>query len=489
MTTNMLAALIILSALLFGAVETWSSSLVMLGVYTLGLVWVLRKGYRQHPLGSPEQALLAAGAALVVYALLQVLPLPAIVMKFISPSAFSAWNTFSLESRGVMTISLHPYATVQELMRVISFLIVFAVSMQDFRDRDVLIRSVKTLVVFGFCLAIFGIVQKATWNDNIYWFRELMQGGTPFGPFVNRNHFAGFIGMLIPLGLGLALIKETREKKILWGFVTVIMAVGLFFSLSRGGIIGFFAGVGLFAFLMIQSRMPSKKTWAIGFFLIVLASYLLYLGIDPVIERFISTDISKEQRLTVWAATLKAYQDFPLTGSGLGTFADVFALYAPADIRLFYDHAHNDYLEFMLETGFIGIIALVAFIVIIMYMIFRQTLQGRRGVLVIASVSSVFTMLIHSVFDFNLHILSNGLLFSMVLGMTVALSSLSTVQSERRRSSDRRRNRPVTMPLDRRTGNRDRRGEKLEPETVAVAGSSDNEAGDSTRESWEQEIS
>lgn len=88
----------------------------------------------------------------------------------------------------------------------------------------------RILVYFGFGLAIFAIIQKATWNGKLYWFRELSLGGEPFGPFVNRNHYAGFINMLIPLSLGLAVMRRSRGKQTLFGFFGIIMAVSLFIS-------------------------------------------------------------------------------------------------------------------------------------------------------------------------------------------------------------------------------------------------------------------
>ncbi len=176
----------------------------------------------------------------------------------------------------------------------------------------------------------------------------------------------------------------------------------------------------------MQSKIQQEKILAIGLFFLALSSYLLYLGIDPIVDRFYQTDITKEQRLIVWSASLTAIKDFWLTGSGLGTFLDLFPLYQPADIKSIYDHAHNDYLEVILETGVIGFIIMIIFIAILIRTIIKSNLQGRTGILLIAAVSSAFTMCMHSITDFNLHILSNVLCFSMVLGMVIALADVNT---------------------------------------------------------------
>jgi O-antigen ligase len=434
MTINILSFTLILSVLLFGTVEIWSSTIILLFVFTLGLLWVLRREYARFKIAGSEILLLATWISFLIYTILQVLPFPSFFLNFISPSAFKIQTFYSFESNNLLYISLHPYGTVMEILRFTALFITFVIVMQNVKDWANLKRMLKILVVFGFILAVFAIIQKAAWNGKLYWFRELTQGGTPFGPFVNRNHFAGFIGMLIPLSLGFSLTRKRTEKKMLYGFMTVIMAVSLFFSLSRGGIIAFIAGITLFSLLMIKSSVQSRKVWAIGFFLSVLTAYLLYLGIDPVIERFYKTDIDGEARLIVWSATLNAFKDFWFTGSGLGTFINIFPLYSPVETqRSIYAHAHNDYLEFILETGIIGVLLLIAFASLIIYSIARSSLQGKTGILTIAAVSSAFTIVVHSIFDFNLHILSNALLFSAVLGMVIALSNKDYIKVEGRK--------------------------------------------------------
>jgi O-antigen ligase len=230
------------------------------------------------------------------------------------------------------------------------------------------------------------------------------------------------MGMLVPLGLGVAITRQERTKKLIFGFMTVIMAVSLFFSLSRGGITSFFAGISLFALLTFQLRERSGKLLVTGFFVAVVISYVVYIGIEPVIERFYKTDIAGEQRLAVWSSTWAAARDFWLTGSGLGSFMDIFPLYAPPEINSIYDHAHNDYLELFLETGLVGTVLLAAFGAFLIYFVFKTPLTGRKGVLRAAALSSAFAMMVHSIFDFNLHILSNMLVFGAVLGIIAGLS-------------------------------------------------------------------
>ena len=424
MINSILAAVIMVSALLFGAVEIWSSTAVLALVYTLGLVWVLRKGYAEYRTPAHTKLLIATGFAFTLYACIQIVPLPLIALKYLSPEAYRLREFYALEPAGTGALSLVPYRTLSEVLKAVAFFTVFSIASIYFISRDRLKAFIIALSLFGFCLAVFAIVQKATWNNRIYWFRELSMGGEAFGPFVNRNHFAGFIGMVIPLTLGFAITRHSREKKILYGFLAIIMSVALFFSLSRGGIVSFFAGMLLFAVLLLVDRLRQRKVWVIGIFVAVVLCYLVWLGMDPIVQRFYETDITKEQRLIAWSSTLTAVKDFWFTGSGLGTFMNIFPIYSPSSIQSIYDHAHNDYLEFLLETGVVGILFLAAFVALLVRAAVRSSFEDSPGIMLMAALSSAATVMVHSVFDFNLHILSNLLLFGVVLGMVAALSDI-----------------------------------------------------------------
>ena len=432
MINRLLTVILMLSVLLFGSVEIWSATAVQLSIFTIGLIWMLRGEYRKYDIPGTVRLLSITLVIFIIYGILQAVPLPSSVLKLISPHSFELQSFYSVSPENTMSISLNRYRTVYETIKGAAFLIVFTISATSLSERDALKDTLKTFTVFGFFLAIFALVQKATSSNSIYWFRELTLGGNPFGPFVNRNHFAGLIGMLIPLGLGLAITEREKEKKLLFGFMTVIMAVSLFFSLSRGGTISFFAGVALFMVLMFQYDKGSRKLWMIGFFVAVVLCYVMYLGIAPLIERFYKTDISGEERIVVWSATWTAVRDFWLTGSGLGSFINMFPLYSPPSVQGgIYEYAHNDYLEFFLETGFAGTIFLLVFLALLLYTVIRNPLRNRIGVLRTAALTSAFTMMVHSIFDFNLHILSNMLIFACVLGMIAGMSSMKDNLKER----------------------------------------------------------
>ncbi len=423
------SAILIISVLCFGSVEIWSSALIEIAVFTLAIILLIRgktgdlMDAGDTDIVKEEKYILIALSAFLLYILIQMLPLPSIILRYISPKSLEFYSFYTVDKEPAVYISLYAYKTGIEFLRMLTYFLFFVLLVFSIKDVSTIERMLKILSYFGFGLAVFALLQKAAWNGKLYWLREVT-AGSPFGPFVNRNHYAGFIGMLIPLTLGLALTRIRRERKILFGFFGVIMALSLFFSLSRGGIISFFAGIAVFALLLSWNKFRVKKTWALAAFLLVVFLYLLYLGIDPVIERFYKTDITREARFAVWTETFRAFKDFYLTGSGLGTFINVFPLYSSEPLISIYDHAHNDYLEFILETGAIGVVLLFLFLFFFIRCIARGNWDGKKGIIRISMLSSITTMAIHSIFDFNLHIPSNALMLSAVFGMAIASSKI-----------------------------------------------------------------
>jgi len=415
-------AILLFSILSFGAVEIWSSVLLEASVFTLVFIWIIsRKKEHIPPSSKEERYILIILLSFLGYVLIQILPLPPAILKYLSPESFKLYSFYSVDRDPRMSLSLYAYKTEVEFLRILAYTLFFFLLSFSIKDMATIQRMLKILSCFSFGLAVFAIIQKATWSGNIYWFREISEG-SPFGPFVNRNHYAGLIGTLIPLSLGVAFTRKSKEKRILYGFFSLIMAVSLFLSLSRGGIISFFAGITVFLLFISWDKVRAKKIWALGAFIFVLFLYLLYLGIDPIIERFSKTDITAEERLVVWSATVNAFKDFFLTGSGLGTFINIFPLYSQGGIRSIYDHAHNDYLEFFLEAGIIGTALLLLFLFFFMRTMSKGNWKGYKGIIKISMISSITTIVVHSVFDFNLHIPSNALMLSAIFGMAIASS-------------------------------------------------------------------
>ena len=157
-------------------------------------------------------------------------------------------------------ITVVPFLTRIELLKFSALLALFFLCVQSFRTRAHWHGFVWFLLFFGFGVSLFAILQHFTFNGKLYWVRELRYGGIPFGPYVNRNHFAGLTELLIPLGVAIWILRgERRDQLPLVTLFTLLPIGALFLSASRGGIMSFFAEMGFLAILIILRRRERKE--------------------------------------------------------------------------------------------------------------------------------------------------------------------------------------------------------------------------------------
>jgi len=441
MIESSLTAIVILSALLFGAVYPWTMVIVALLTMITFTYSLWRKNAYEIDF-TRDKGILIALVVLAAYPLIQLIPLP---LSFLGAIHHTLKDIVTISPNAAPlfhSISLYPFAT--ELGAALLFLCLTVFSMAAFgiEDEEGVYKIVRALVIFAFVLGVFGIIQQATWNDKIYWVkRPIQKYASPFGPFVNRNHFAGFVGMIIPFSLGIAFMSRRIEKKVIYGFLGVVTTITLFFTLSRGGILSFFAGMLVFSFIVFTKGRSKRILIPVLLFVLVVGMYLIFFGISPVIEKFVHSEVSADKRLIVWKGTLSAFRDFPVFGSGLGTFEHIYKVYQPEGPALYWTHAHNDYIEFLLEFGTVGALIGALFLFFAFTMLMKTDWTGRELYLHAAFLSSITTIAVHSMFDFNLHIPSNAILFSLVLGLGV---SLSRIKMNNRTKQDAWRNRQIT---------------------------------------------
>lgn len=263
--------------------------------------------------------------------------------------------------------------------------------------------------------------------------------GVATGTFINRNHLAGYLVICLSMGLGLmiALLNRTPSgnwrnrlrrwmtallsKKILLRLALVIMVIGLVLTHSRMGNTSFFAAMmatGVLALLL--SRHASRSTIILLSSLIVIDIFLVgtFFGIEKVVDRLENTSSQRETRDEVDRYSLTLMSKNLLVGTGSGTFYTAFPEHRESDIRLFYDHAHNDYLEFLTERGLIGFMPLLLAMVLSFIVALRAQWTRRnplmRG-LSFGCLMSMIAMGMHATVDFNLQIPANAASFMLVL--------------------------------------------------------------------------
>ena len=309
-------------------------------------------------------------------------------------------------------------------------------------------RIFYALVIMGVFEAFYGMFELYNKNPRILFYKKIYSLDTVSGTFVNRNHLSGYLEMIIPLAIGLIIARislsslaglKWREKvlrlsergvaiNLLITAGIIVMALAIIFSKSRSGVfllvftfILFFELTILYFSKMTHQQKGIKNFLKVSFLIIILVS--LYVGIDATIERFALDKLRVDEgRPVYWSNVTSIIGDYPLFGTGLGTFGSVYSAYDEGvkDLRL--SHAHNDYLEYLSELGILGLIMLfggIAFMVVSSFLIWRVRRHPEVKGLALGGIVAIAAILIHSIADFNLHIPANMVLFSVVLSMTV----------------------------------------------------------------------
>jgi O-antigen ligase len=387
-------ALLAFGVLAHGAVEDWARAVLETGAGLLLLVWALLFFF-----GDPEDKHVVVTPLLPPLILLTLVALAQLVFR----------------------ATASPYDTRMELTLLLADVIILFLAAQAFRTSEEWKSFIWFVMGFGFLVAIFGILQQLTFNGKLYWFREMHYGGIPFGPYVNRNHFAGFIELVIPVALvPLALGKVRKERWYVVGIFALVPIGALFLSASRGGIVSFAAELAVLVLLMALRRTAGKHALAGGLVLLLAFLMVSWLGVRRVLDRFSSLqtlEVTTGKRASMRQDTWRIFLDHSWTGTGLGTLQTVFPAYETLYDGRIVNHAHNDYLEALAETGIAGGVCWAWFLAVLFFVSLRQMLQIDKSFAAALHLSGLVAcsgFLVHSLVDFNLHIPANALLFLLM---------------------------------------------------------------------------
>jgi O-antigen ligase/tetratricopeptide (TPR) repeat protein len=337
-------------------------------------------------------------------------------------------------------------------------------SLQSVNERDAIVRRLAmTVLVAGFMVATIALVERATWNGKILWSvvpydwvsaRPLAVRAR--GPFVNPDHLADYLDMILPLSVCGLLFPETlvsRRRKpaaqACLAVATVIIVSAIFLSGSRGGWIAALFGVAIFGLLCgasgvsgRQRRMMSRRTRAAGFAVLLIATIFVCgaQGIRQADQRLgsaLDPGGSASFRLGVWSQTAAIVQQFPLFGVGLGTYQDILPHFekppwTPAEVRA----AHNDYLQFGAEAGLLGA-ALAAWLCAAACLTFIKSLRVAGGTIfppLAALLCGLASLAVHEICEFSLHTVANAIMAAVIAGLAIRIGCSSLAASGEKRS-------------------------------------------------------
>ena len=448
-----IVALLVFSPLPAASVYEWSILVIQLIVFAMLIAYFLMKEKPQN-----NVSLLASlkwpkylFVAFFVFLFVQIIPFPNFLTKIFSPKAYFFFEFFSPDSSNsaFKSFSLISTYTFREALELLTYVILGFLIVKTVTSLRQIMRLFYVMVGMGAFQAFYGLFELYNKNPRILFYEKEYYLDAVTGTFVNRNHFSGYLEMVIPLAIGIILAKT--EFFNLTGFkwkdrvlrlsgkgiyvnvfiplAIVLMGIGIIFSKSRSGVFLLFFCFLLFFVLSVLffQREREGQQFLKNFLivtLLIITVFALYIGIDTVIERFGMDNLLLEARPVFWKQTVDIIGDFPLFGTGLGTFAFVYPLYEEEAIPARLSHAHNDYLEYFSELGIIGFALLMGGI---LFLLVRSVIAWRvrhhpqvKG-LALGGIIAIIIILIHSITDFNLHIPANKLLFSVVLSLTVVI--------------------------------------------------------------------
>jgi O-antigen ligase len=447
-------AILFLLPIPLGANRPWAWSIFEVAIFALTLYTTFRLRKRQDAGVSHYMSMVLPWLAFIIVASIQVIPLPLTIVELLSPASASLYSNAGASTYYVSTDQ------GQSLINLIKLLSLFCLLILTFQlitsERHIRLLLI-TMVASGTCQALYGSLEILL-DVQKSWIFGLDVGERATGSFVYHNHYANFLMMCLAAGVGLIVTSLEKDKLLspkdrlrsiatsLLGSKTIIriclavMVIGLVMSRSRMGNTAFFisvAVVGLIALVLIKSRSKGLMIFVISMFIIDLFIVSAYFGLEQVKDRLIQTSLNQETRDEVVNDALKIIQDFPIFGSGGGSFYSIFPSYQVQDVFAFYDHAHNDYLQFTIEYGLVGAIILFSILLFSFYKALRAMYRRKNSIFKGTSFAVAMVLLgmsIHMTVDFPLQAFANASYFVVFIALSMVINTLKLRRKSRSRS-------------------------------------------------------
>jgi O-antigen ligase len=452
----------------FGSVELWGFSILELGilsVITLGALQALLT--RSSGLSSSTSVLQSPplnrrlmfrevaipGALLILFFLLilfQIVPLSSGTLKMISPRTYELRQQLLLaqESLQRAPLSFYPFATEIEFLKwlLLAGFFFFLLRWKRFEeDGSWIVPFVITIILVGVAESLYGMLEFFTGHRHLLYLVGPRLVTTVQGTFTNHNYFAGFLLMVIPLSIGFLFSRRCSHrteaegwrqwflawdgKSLLIAYAVIIMILGLFFSGSRMGILSLLFSLNVLG-LFLRNHEKKERYSKISALILGLAIlWAIGIGLDAVASRFFSISESISSRTTLWMDTLRIVRDFPLWGTGLGTFTQVFPSYRSFHLEGLVTHAENDLLQLFSEVGLLG----GGLMLTLLFFLFLKGCQRVRSLssrdpqryIGMGSMVGILALLLHSLVERNIQIPANAFLFTFLLAMVHRLGRRS----------------------------------------------------------------
>ncbi|MCI0624390.1 MAG: O-antigen ligase family protein [Acidobacteria bacterium] len=445
--------LIVFSPLAYGGVDGWVVSLVRWVIGTMLLAWLARaaslREFKFHwpPFGTPA-------VLFFLLLVLQQLPMPFSWRAILSPEPLRhsillpASPDFAVKATSSYwtQLTLHPAGTLQGTLDLLMCFTLCLILVNSLSSREEIQWAVVALMAVGGFEAVYGLIEFWSGRQGIFWFTKVHYREDVTGTYINHNHFAGLMAMLVPLTTGflwlqtLKLEASGRNRSLRWRVALLVgvltaMLLALVLSHSRGGLLSCAGALTWLLWMIWRKHVqhPGRRKRLAVSVTVLVGLISLVLGRE-ISSRFSFALRDAPERIGLWQDGLKIVPDFLWFGTGMGTFKYVFPNYRTqldflnvdgVPRQALWNFAHNDYLQLLIECGIIGF-GLAVWGMSLTVGQFRQWQRSNgnaeRHLLALSAFAGVLAILIHSLVDFNLHIPANALIFCTLASLALVCS-------------------------------------------------------------------
>ncbi len=379
-----IAVLLIFAPLARGAAHLWSTTVMFLVIYILLFLWL----FRVSGGGIQRPALKNPGIDLSIFAFL--------ALAFISA-----------------IFSVYKHDSIYAFLRLLGYIGAYYLIAYNF-DVTMKRRLLGLVLLIGTGLSLYGLLQYIGILDHSWWYPS----GFLAASYVNHNHFAGYLELVIPVAVGLLAQKRAGSIYYRFGLTAALclMCTAFIFTQSRGGWLSLAISLIAMNVVLIRKKFLNKNAlFGLGFIIIIVFVVLLAQGNNGVSPSGIATeritqgdsDLSLKGRLDIWEASVGMIRERPFVGFSIGDFDKGFYRYRPEGFNERAIYAHNEYLHMAVEMGILAPLLMVLLFIVVL----GSGLRMNTDLAMVGCCCGMLSLTLHGLIDFNFHIPANMLLF------------------------------------------------------------------------------
>jgi O-antigen ligase len=427
-----------------GANIVWAWSLFALTIFSLSVCVVVQNRRIEKVGVSSYTSAIYLWFPFIFICALQIIPLPSMLVALLSPSSFELFLSVAADR---YFLSVDPAQSALSFIKTLSFFCLFICVLALVKSERQIRFLLFTLMIAGTLQALYGSIEVLLGSNYSLVF-DLPVTTIATGTFQYENHYSNFLMLSLAAAIGLVvssfeksaasassdkhqnIMDKLLYSKTLTRLCISIMIIGLVMSRSKMGNAAFFVGIAIvaaIAYVLIKNRSKGITMLLVSAFIINLFIVSAYFGIGRVNERLQQSSTTQETRNYIVSDSYPMIADFPLFGSGAGSFNSTFPSYHKSETSINYHHLQNDYLQFIIEYGVVGSFMLLALVLLCVYKSMRAMLRRRNSIFkgaAFACLMAFFGMGMHMFVNFPLQSYANTSYFIVFLALSMIINSL-----------------------------------------------------------------